>query len=58
MTTEIATSSWNDERREVWQSVIEAMDSPDLSADRASACRYLLRHLRVFPAASSAIMYS
>lgn len=51
-------STWGEERQEVWQSVIEAMRSPDLDADRASACRYLLRHIVACPGGASAMMYS
>ena len=51
-------STWAEERQEVWQSIIEAMRSPDVDADRASACCYLLRHILACPAGASAMMYS
>ena len=44
MAASTVTSTWNDERREVWESVMEALQAPGLAADRAAACRYLLRH--------------
>ena len=48
MAANTAVSTWNEEREEVWQSVAGAMRSPDLNDDRASACRYLVRHLSAF----------
>jgi hypothetical protein len=58
MTASTEASTWDDEKREVWQSVIEAMREPDLDNDRASACRYLLSHLAGCPPYTSAMMYS
>ena len=45
MTAATAVSTWDEERREVWESVREAMDDVSLDEDRAAACAYLLRHL-------------
>ena len=56
--TATTEGSWNDERREVWQSIIEAMRAPELDEDRASACRYLLHHLTAGSPETSGMMYS
>ena len=34
-----------EERRELFESVIQARESPECDADRLAACDYLLRHL-------------
>jgi hypothetical protein len=36
-------TSWEEERGEVWKSILEAARRAD--PDRAAACRYLLRHM-------------
>jgi hypothetical protein len=58
MAAETARSTWSDERREVWQSVTEAMRSPNLDDERAAACHYLLRHLVGWSPGGSDMMYS
>ena len=58
MAADTEASTWVQERQEVWQSVIEAMRSPEMEDDRDSACRYLVRHLTACPAGASDMMYS
>jgi hypothetical protein len=58
MTATTERSTWDDERREVWESIIEAMRVPELEGDRASACRYLLHHLTAGASPTSGMMYS
>ena len=38
-------ASLDEERREVFDSVLQAMRIPEPDADRRAACAYLLRHL-------------
>ena len=38
-------SPLEEERREVFESVLQAMATMDPDPDRTAACRYLLRHL-------------
>jgi hypothetical protein len=38
-------SPWEEERREVLDSVLQAMAATKPDPDRTAACRYLLRHL-------------
>jgi hypothetical protein len=38
-------SPWEDERREVLESVLQAMATTEPDPHRTAACRYLLRHL-------------
>jgi len=38
-------STLDDERREVWASILEAERRPLPDEDRTAACRYLLRHI-------------
>ena len=38
-------SPFEEERREVFESVLQAMAATEPDADRTAACRYLLRHL-------------
>ena len=39
---------WDEERREVLESVLQAMATTEPDPDRTAACRYLLRHLATF----------
>jgi hypothetical protein len=38
-------ATWDQERREVFDSVLQAMRIREPDADRMAACAYLLRHL-------------
>jgi hypothetical protein len=38
-------ATWDEERREVFDSVLQAMRLREPDADRMAACAYLLRHL-------------
>jgi len=40
-----SSPAWEDERREVWQSVLDELTDPALDPHRRAVCGELLRHL-------------
>ncbi|HYW42870.1 MAG TPA: hypothetical protein VE959_08440 [Bryobacteraceae bacterium] len=56
--TRRAAFTFDEERREMLESVLEAMAGPQSDADRSVACRYLLRHLTKLTSVQAGLLVS